>query len=64
MKIDVLVRLQNAIHAESATLAPQTSEPIEAMRAAQEEIRMLREILNGVEDRLDEAMGMLARVEL
>lgn len=39
---DVLARLRAAIHLESAAIAPQTSELIEAAKAAIEEIENLR----------------------
>lgn len=45
--MDIVSRLREAIHRESAWLAPQTSELIEAAKAAIEEIERLRDKLRG-----------------
>ena len=39
---DILGRLYDAIHKESAAIAPQTSHAVEAMKEAAEEIERLR----------------------
>ena len=44
-KHDIIIRLQNAIHLESAVIAPQTSELIEAAREAIVVIKELRLLL-------------------
>lgn len=47
---DIVDRLQAAMHMESAAIAPQTSEAIEAMRDAQEVIERLRAALKAALD--------------
>lgn len=49
---DIIGRLQAAMHEESALHAPRTTNAIEAMRAAQEEIARLRAALTEAESAL------------
>jgi hypothetical protein len=48
--MDILERLQAAMHAESAYHAPRTTEAIEAMREAQAEIERLQAALRALHD--------------
>lgn len=55
---DIITRLQDAIHLESAAIAPRTSPLIEAAKEAVGEIEALRDMLREVSDDLaDEVEG-------
>jgi hypothetical protein len=49
-RMDIIERLQNAIHRESALFAPATTEVIETMRAAIDDIRQLRLLVDIVRE--------------
>ncbi len=47
---DILDRLQQAMHEESAFHAPRTTKAIEAMREAKAEIEKLRAVIQAIQD--------------